>query len=998
MPHPKFLEQIADFYTSSRKIEDIANTTFIFPNNRSAIFLKNYITQRMPENFTLMPRFTTFSRFTAFTSKLHEAPRFELLFMLYKAYVKELEKIIPKVAESAQFDKFVFWGDMILDDFDLIDSSLADASKIYANLKGIKEITADYLSPEQKEVIEEMWGKTNLTQHIEGFWFHTESGKKTEMAKEFIALWEILGPLYTEFRKNLNDARLATPGMQVRKAVSIIKDTSIEKLAKRKYAFVGHADLSYGELAIMKRLKDASCADFFWDLGSPLFYHKGKPDTTNLAIKFISHMAKKFPMPDDFELKPIEKIGKIDIIGVSSSVMQTKIAAEIISKLNLDEKKAMDTAIVVPTPTQLMPLMLSLPKLEHGINVTLGLPYTSTTFATLFSAIIAMQRKSSKSSTRGRTFFFQDVLEVLIHPHIQFVASTEANLIRQYIYDRKLYNIEAKLIIEHFPSLAFIFNPINDNGGSDYMGDIDSSCSYIENLIKGLKNTLSVKKGYEKSFEMEILNFFEEEVAKLKDYIVRYSISMKESTFLTLFERIMLKKTIKMEGTPLKGLQVMGVLETRNLDFDRIIFMAMNERSLPRREYVRTMIPNSLRHGYGLPTIEHTESFYSYYFFRAISRASHATLLYDSRPPAKGRGEISRYLEQLLYVFNDGSITHNVVSLAGTAAEKREITVEKTNEVMKRLDLFKTPGSKHNISASSLKTYLNCPLEFYLKCVIKLGEDDEPTDFIDAAELGDIFHKAAKIIYDNHRDPIKITAGEIQKILDSDEIDNAILSVIAQKYNLQAPPATDFESLNSEARLIFNQIKMEMRQMLEVEKDTECADGQSFIYECGEKDVIGQWTVGKHTFNFRMQIDRIDRVEPSMLRFIDYKTGLDELSAGDSIEGLFEGNSKKNAIFQLLTYSTAYEDMVSNKDDITYKLYTLRTLMKDGKLEPLKFKRQPMPPFSAMRPLFYPHLVNLIDKIFDDTTPFAQCADVNRCKYCPFTSVCGRIAPVDKFN
>lgn len=1011
MPLPKFLEQIADYYTDPARIGTLSDITFIFPNKRSALFLKHYIQQRITAEYALMPRFTTFQHFASYTSQLPEASRFELLFMLYSAYVDVLKEINPKAAESAQFDKFIFWGDMILEDFDVIDSSLADAAKLYANLKGVREITADYLTDEQKEVIERIWGQTNLTQHIEGFWLHIGNDRKTEITSRFIQLWEVLAEVYTRMHKSLTDARKATKGMQLRRSVKVVKDTPIEQLAKRRYVFVGLADLSNAEIAIMERMRRAGCAEFFWDLAAPFFHDGVMPDKSNEAVRFIARMAERFPMPEDFALEPIETTGRIDIIGVPSSVIQTKIAGQIIEQMKPDEQTAFNTAIVVPDPGQLMALMLSLPKQEHGINITLGLPYTSTTFATLFSAIISMQRRSRKPRDRERTFFYQDILEVLLHPHLQIIAPAEANELRGLIYEKNMYNISSEMLLEKYPSLAFIFRPINEKSGDAYLDDIDSSCRYIEQLLSGLKERLLKHGKFENSFEAEIIDFFESQVKDLKDLISHYGIRMEETTFLSLFERIMLAKSISMEGTPLKGLQVMGVLETRCLDFDNMIFLAMNERSLPRREYVRTMIPNSLRRGYGLPTIEHTESFYSYYFFRAIGRAKNTTLLYDTRPPGAGRGEISRYLEQLIYVYRNENVTHKIIDLSGTLPSKRQIEVQKTEDVMKKLALFKKTGSGKKISASALKTYLTCPLRFYLEYVNGIREDNEPTDYIDSATLGDIFHLSAKRIYDTLRGR-PITAEIIDRLLAGKDIDNAIIAEIAAATG-RDPETTVYSDLNSEGYLILSQIRPQIQLMLKEEKETLCSSGRSFEYVAGELDVIEpQWKVGDHRFNFRMQIDRIDRRNPSTLTFIDYKTGLDEIEVKNDITEIFNpDNNKKHAIFQLLTYAAAYMDLAEElkrtghtapwlaeagqPDDIDIRLYTLRNLMRNGTLDPITYKKQPMPPYSEIKEEFYPLLEQLIDNIFNDTTPFLQADNEDRCKHCHFLSVCGR-NPVDK--
>lgn len=1024
MPQEKFLEQIAEYYTDGSRIDRLSDITFIFPNKRSANFLQFYIEQRLKGEFALMPRFSTFRRFAFNMSNMVDSSRFEQLFLLYKTYVEVEAEHNPESAAKNQFDKFIFWGDMILDDFDLIDSSLADAEKIYANLKGIKEIATDYLNDDQKAVITRIWGTTALNRFSEtqDFWRHIEKNidsdnkKHRNLFREFVAHWEILGEVYRRFRAVLIEHGISTAGMQLRRAYDIIKDTPVEKLRRRIYVFVGHANLTHAEIAIMQRLKEAGCARFFWDLASPLFYDSGRPDTTNHAVAFITSMAKEFPMPDDFCLAPVETTPHIDIYGVASSVMQTKMAGKIIGDLKLNAATAFNTAIVVPDPSQLMPLMLSLPKLVEtdpqgkekpiGVNITSGLSYSNTTFSTLFNAIIALQR-NSRMSRNKRLYFFNDVLEVLLHPHIQLVAGGEAGLLRQYISDRNLFNIEASMILDNFPGLAFIFRPINRLRGDEYLADTVSCATYIENVIEQIKERLSRIDGFDDSFELLMLNYFAERVQELKALIEKFQIEMHDTTFLSLFERIMMSKKITLDGTPLAGLQVMGVLETRCLDFDNIIFLSMNERSLPRKEYVSTMIPNNLRRGYGLPAIEQTESFYSYYFFRAIGRASRVALLYDTRPPGKGRGEMSRYIEQILHRYKNENITHNLMDMSGVLPDKRTIGIKKTDKVMERLNRFLEPTNGRNLSASSLKKYLECPLKFYLMVVVGLSDENEPTDYLDAAEVGDIFHRSAQAVFDHYREknkPVLITLDIVDDILSSGIIDKVVDDEVAHTIGIDTSQSSVIE-FTSEGVLVGDITKKQLRQMFEAEKRNIEANGP-FTYFDGEYEVKSpQWKVGDYTFNFHMLIDRIDRIDADTLRFIDYKTGKDESKAA-SIDEVFSGDYKKAAIFQLLTYAAAFEALRDNKSSINLSLYVIRNLMSEGTIEPItiggisaspdKSDQNAIEQYRQLREEFYVRFEQLIDDIFNRTTDFVQCDDVNRCKLCPFISVCGRVVPLER--
>ncbi len=995
MPQVKFLEQIADYYTSGNRQKQLADITFVFPNKRSALFLKRYIQQRVDSHYTLMPRFTTFGRFASQTVRVAEASRYELLFILYNSYRQALMEKGPAGLEQVRdFDRFIFWGDMILNDFDEIDKSLADPKQLYKNLEALKEITSDYLTDDQKEIIRRIWGETNLTGHIETFWLHAYKDDSSELTRKFISLWQILGRIYEIFQERLKKANLTTSGMQLRQALSILRESSEGRLLHRKYVFVGLSDLSNVEIAIMERLKNIGRAEFFWDLESPLFCTpSGELNTENRAIRFIGRLKELFPMPSDFYIEPVDSVGKIDVIGVPSSMEQGKCAGEVIHRMKehggFDAARAINTAIVVPDTSRLTHLMLSLPDGLPGVNVTMGLPYSSTNFATLFRSILSMQRNMRKGRNNKSTFFYQDVLEVLVHPHLQVIDPQHANSLRQYIFDSRQFNIDASRLAAEFPELAMIFRPVGDTG------NLKASYDYIVDLLHGIRDALLAHlptARVESSLEFDMLKYFEEQVAELHRLIEKYQIDMQGTTFLSIFERILQSKNINVEGTPLQGLQVMGVLETRALDFDNVIIMDMNERIFPRRDYVKTMIPNNLRRGYGLPPIEQSESFYSYYFLRAIARASHVTLLYDTRPPGSlGAGELSRYVTQLLYLHKGNNITHRQLELVGKQPETKDIVVSKSKEVLEQLNEFKREGGK-NISASALKTYINCPLQFYFQFVVGLRESDDPTEYMDEAEIGTIFHNTIERLYRPYKNEL-ITEEVIDKILHDGSIDRILVEEIATAKHIDAEHATA-DDFNVEARILKGQIALQLRQMLECEKTAYCLNGGGFTYIDGEKEIKGPWKINDElTINFKMLIDRIDKIDENTLRFIDYKTGKDDYKIGDSIDKIVSSDYSKHAIFQLFVYAEAYHDLIDKNVKIRPALHIVKKILTEGGINPITYNRKVLPDLEAHHESFRPLLNEMLMKIFDEETAFTQCEDTNSCRRCPFLGLCGRSLP-----
>ncbi len=988
MNSSKFLEQVADYFTSPANTKRLAQVTFILPNKRSAMFLKHYVQQRVKGKAVFMPRFTTFARFIARTSMIAEADRYDSLFLLYQAYRSVLDKY-GRIEQAKDFDKFIFWGDMIINDFDEIDKSLADPKKLYQNLNDLKQITADYLTDDQKSVIRELWGDTPLTAEEGRFWLHINHNKNSEkqLFNKFISLWQILGEVYTEFQQLLLKQNIATPGMQARRALENLRKTPVDKFANNIYAFVGHSDLSAAECTIMDLLQNKGAAEFFWDFEPP-FFSKIDSDKTiisadNRAFSIIRNLTKRYPMPSDFELTGTGKAPKIDIIGVPSAVGQAKKADNVILSLlndgQLEGDRAINTAIVLPDEAMLMPLMLGLPKELSSLNITMSLPYSSTRFATLFRAIISMQKNARKKKNKW-TFFHKDVLEVLMHPHIAMIAPQESEKIRKFILKTGMFNIEADQIVERCEDLKFVFTPV------EHCSKLAEVYQYTNNLIEGMRQAVK-SHGLADAMELQLLDKFSKDIQEINDLAEKYQIEMHESTFFILFERIMSSSKIPLTGTPLKGMQIMGVLECRALDFDNIIFLSMSERTFPRRNYVRTMIPNNLRRGYGLAPIEQQESFHAYYFYRALTRAKHATLIYDSRSSGVGGGEMSRYLTQLIYLHDNGNITHQHIELEGEQPSQREILVEKSPRVMAELNAFKVKGGL-NISASALKDYMTCPLSFYLRHVKQLREEDEPQDSLTAAQIGNVFHNSVQMLLEEYK-------GRLIKHDDYDHLIPKIGDVVMEMMSRERYKGrVKGEDMSAEALLVAAQIRAQIEFLFIAEQRTYGDSGVTYI--AGEYPVTGQWTVGKHTFNFTMKIDRIDQLADKYLKFIDYKTGRSDSISTPGMANLFSSDHKYHAIFQLMLYAEAYNRLVDPTAKIDIQLYVIKDIVTSGLLANLKFNRAPLDR-DAIRNDFYSEFSDLIDKIFDDSTPFVQCEGTDSCNFCQFKLMCGKNIPEPRY-
>ena len=1001
-PENKFLRQVADYYLE--KGTDLSGITFVFPNRRSAMFMRRYLQEGMSKP-TFLPKMISVTYFTQQFDDSILASDAELVMILYKEYCKVL-KARGRESQIPDFDNFYFWGAILLHDFNDVDAYMADAHQLFTNLKDMKEIKANYLTSEQIEVIEHLWGKNAVNVDTENFWQHMPSQPGEESpSRKFLNLWEILDDLYTGFTETLGsyDPPLAYSGMQSRRACKKITSSGIDDFRGRRYAFVGFNVLSTARSLIFLRLKSLGIADFFWDTASP--YLRDSNGNPTDAGSVILPLARTFPPPTDFNLEPISGLSDISIIAVPSSTAQTKVTAEILEEWadewcekdhtdTVTHSHLIDTAVVIPNDHLLMPMLYSLPSKIGTINVTMGISYSSTPFAALMSAIISMHLRAYKVRDTYH-YYYQDVVDIISHPHIRLILPDAATAIRNRIITDHLYNISAAEIVTDFPESAFIFTPVNDTR------NIKEVRTYIETLVSTLRTMLSAKISVAdgiRYYELEILEGYAQAVDALCSLLDKYDIAVTERTFLQIIERTVASNPVNFAGEPLKGLQLMGIMDTRALDFSNIVMMSMNERVFPKRNYTPSLIPANLRAGYYLPTQEQEEASYAYQFFRLLGRAKRVRLLYDSRTMGIHSGEMSRYLAQLRYLEKDKNIKLDAVEFKAELGDIKPLIVNKTMEVISELHRFR-PGGDLKVSASALKTYLGCPLKFYLEYVKGLKVNDDVPGYIDAASYGTVTHRVVQDLYMPYVNK-RVNQGII-KIMLNDHLEERARLVLDEIY-YKGRYKGRMEQFPGEGRVTAKIIAEYVASMLKAEMKIAETTPRIFVgAEVGEHKKH-EWRINdKYTLNFTMSIDRIDSLgdaaDPAdaSLVFIDYKTGGDSLTAS-SVDALFR-KPDCGGIFQLLVYSHAYASIFGHRGRIKPLIYRFQTMSTDG-IPDLRLFKKPLDNYAlADNPPtdednFSIRFEQLIDKIFEEENayPFTQAEDITHCTYCQFKQICGR--------
>lgn len=975
-----FLSQIADIYVKN-KAQSLSDYCFIFPNKRSGLFFRQALSDRLSNEY-IEPEITTISDFINKFNELIEATRFEQLFILFNEY-KELSSY------SKDFDHFLFWGDMLLNDFNDVDKYLINAKDLFTNTIRYKEINSTYLTDEQREVIKLYWGEERAEESINSFWTHLNNKNAPEgsaPSEQFLKLWEILFELYTNFRSTLQEKGLCYSGMAYRNAAECISKMDSTEIKYKRIIFVGFNILSTSEIKIFERLQELGIADFYWD------YNPNILIAHNKASKFISKYIQKFKSIYSTDDAIKTDLPRIIIKAVPSDIGQTKEAVNALNELKSkgqisDLSNAIDTAIVLPDENLFLPLKQAIPNDFAPINITMGYPLRYTQISNLVGSIISMHLNARKINEIFY-YFHEDVLAIISHPYIASINQDECKKIKSHINKNRLFSIPVNDLIDKAPNLKPIFAAIEDiNTRSDVFNYMDTLLRYLHSLLKQCKD----EKQHD-PLDFVMLSQYIKSFHLFRALSDSYNIEMTEKTFFHLMERAVGSDTINFVGEPLCGLQIMGVLETRAIDFKNLILLSMNERIFPRKHFSRSFIPNLLRKGYGMSTIEHQECIYAYYFYRMISRAQNVYLFYDSRQTGGKSGEMSRYIQQLLYLYPSNRISQYSVTYDGAPTSKREIEVIKTPDIMTRLDRYRTLGPKKNLSASSINEYINCPLQFYFENVCDIKIDDDITDYMDSSAYGSIVHEVLLNMYKPHEGTIITPQIIDSKLKNEDELNKKITQAINHVYYKRKDKKGLNSKLIGESALLARIIKHIIKSLFEKEKGF-----TPYRYIAGEKEIEYQWEVSDDiTINLRMFIDRIDRREVNgPIRIIDYKTGDDPISVTE-FESIFDkGNSKRaKAIFQLFIYCNAYEKYMNDKGTpidapIQPMVYKLKDLNNNG-LSPIKINKNELTNYKDYNNIFMPKFAEIISEIFNPNIPFRQAENDNSCRFCKFKAICGK--------
>lgn len=956
-----FLYQVASLFYEKWEAE-VSRLAFVFPNRRTGLFFQKYLSE-VADIPLFSPTILTINDLFIQLSGKQSADRISMLFTLYDIYIRQS-------GSTETFDEFLYWGEMLLNDFDDIDKYMANARMLFSNVTDLREIENDFdfLSDEQIAAIRSFWSS-----------FYPRGD--TPNQQQFLAVWQVLYDLYEEFRATLAAEGKGYEGMIFREVVESMERGESPDLPYEQIVFVGLNALSVSEERFLAQLQKRKIADFYWDYVSDKV-----TDPDNKASYFVSRNRKSFP--SSMKLPPEEKVKtEIEVIGIPSGIGQAKHVYTLLSdwckEAEMSSEEALRTAVILPDEHLLIPVLNAIPEQIRRINVTMGYPLAGTPVASLIEYILALQ-KNVRYIDRNPLFYFRDVLPVLNH---RYILSTSpeiiSSLVKEITENNKIYISHTEL--EKTPLLEILFTPVTG---------VEAFSDYLIKVLEELNKVMSALSDEEEEDAPQRTNDLEQEfifhyfttVNRMKEVMKDARIEMKIDTFFRLLKRVTDTITIPFHGEPLSGLQIMGVLETRALDFDRLIILSMNEGIFPQRKAANSFIPYNLRRGFGLPTYEHQDSVWAYHFYRLIERASHVSLLYDTRSNGLQTGEVSRFVHQLHYHYEvpmrDKLVVYNVSS-----SKTPPLAVPKREDIMRRLDAYRKGGSKA-ISASAINTYLDCPLKFYFSVVEGIREEEEVSETIESDVFGSILHKVMEELYKPFQG--KMVTVDLLKAIRKD---TALLTgAIARAFASEFFKTEVVRSLTGQNYLIGEMIRKYVEKILE-------RDGKltPFVYIESERKINGLISLSDHSeIRLKGFIDRVDEVRDA-IRIIDYKSG-SGTTTFSSIESLFnkEEKDRAKAVMQVFMYCWMYAHLTENKGKtIQPGIYYVRSLFSDP-FDPSVYHRiergksEKVEDFSGYAQAFEEGLRGCLDEIFNPEIPFTQTPTGKACSYCPFKGICGK--------
>ena len=940
-----FLEYVAEDIIGKYGT-DLSRIAVVFPNKRAALFLNEHLA-RIAGQPVWSPAYITISDLFRQHTDLKPADPIKLICDIHKSFTK-----CTGIDET--LDHFYGWGQLLLADFDDIDKNMADADSIFCNLKDIHELDdISYLDDEQKEMLKRFFA--NFSDDIE-----------SELKKRFLSLWSHFGDIYHDYNRRLTEQGIGYEGAIYRKVAS--EETL--HLKYDKYLFVGFNLIQKVERVLFSRLMKEGKAKFYWDFDE--YYmptaraqlSASVPNNTASFAAYLSDFPNELDNTDRDIYANMRRPKRIRFISSPTENAQARFASNWL--LENDRYKAgRKTAVVMCDESILLPIMHSLPPEADKVNITSGFPLAMTPVASLVMLLFDLYTLGLRK--KGTAFNPHYLKKLMAHPYARHLQEMHF----KGVHLSQVHQEESAALLQHIATLV----------------------KQVGIATKQEGDALT----QESVFRMfTILN----RLAALAD---SGDLLVDNTTLRRLVSQLVGAASIPFHGEPVIGVQIMGVLETRNIDFDNVLLLSCNEGNMPKGVNDSSFIPYSIRKAHGLTTIDNKVAIYSYYFHRLLQRAGDITIAYNNSTDNGHTGEMSRFMLQLL-VESGQKIDHYCLTAKNQPTPLMPKPIEKDEAALSKLE------EMSRLSPSAINTYIRCKLAFYYQYVAHIKEPDSDPETIDNRMFGNIFHRAAYLIYKDITDhsPV-IEKAHIQAYLSNRKL---LASVVDRAFEEEECKTNNgLQIINREVIIeyITKLLKIDQQlcpfSILAMEEEAKVYTQLSFTIPSGGALKGGALVSSAPTKQYNLTIggiiDRLDAVTDKQtgkrrIRVVDYKTGNKPSSAIKSIEEVFDpkniASKHSNYFLQAILYSlivSGSKEWNAANDPVSPALLFIKQAATNDYDPTLCIDKHPISDVTVYEEEFLTKLKETVADMYSPNAAFTPTDDRKKCELCPYRMLCG---------
>ena len=956
---------------------NLSRVAIVFPNKRASLFFNENLARCVGRPLW-SPAYMTISELFQKHSDIRLCDSIKLVADLHKCFVS-----ITGSGET--LDHFYGWGELLLSDFDDIDKNMADASKVFMNVHDLYELDdLSYLDDSQVAILRKFFSN-----------FSRENS--TELKRRFLELWNHMYEIYSHFNDYLRNQNLGYEGAIYRRVVT---DENVT-FEYDTYIFVGFNLLNRVEQRLFTRLKSEGRARFYWDFDHYYMPHGPHPALHNEAGRYISSFLSSFPneldIYDDAVYDNFKKKKNITYVSARTEDIQARYVSTWLRQGNriADGKR---TAVVLCNEGLLQTVVHCLPDEVRHVNITTGYPLCQSPLASLLRLLISL--KTTGYVAHSDKYRLYCVNSVLNHPYMRYISPDYRQLYNRLNVDSKVYYPDASQLVTD-AGTALLFANLTEEDGP----------SLTAKLSRWLMKTIEfIAKNAGKDDDP----FFQESVFRTYTLLNRLT-TLAESgdldvdviTFQRLLNQLIKSTSIPFHGDPISGIQIMGVLETRNLDFDHLLLLSTNEGNIPKGINDTSFIPYNIRKAHGLTVIDNKVAIYSYYYYRLLQRARDITVVYNSATENGTTGEMSRFMLQIL-VESDHTIARQSLQAGQTTVTFSRKEVAKTSRIMDVL-LARFDKSRNDSSAdrplltpTAINRYIRCPKQFYYNYVCGIREPDTTDeDKIDNRIFGNIFHSASQKIYEHlTARSRRIHADDIQKLLDDRLTIAKVVDEAFREELFHLPPDSRFRPEYDGLQIINREVIITyIRKLLLTDMRLAPFDIIGL-----EIDVREDLTVQTEDVTFTTviggRIDRLDSIsddEGPRIRVVDYKTGGSKPKSLNDSDEVFDPSKIQSNHSDYYLQAMLYSGIVRHSQEhnpqrlhVSPALLFIQRSSGDDYDPTLCFGREKITDIEKYKAEFDDNLQTVISEIFSYSTPFYPTDDDNICRTCPYIRLCGK--------